>query len=544
MYDRLAGNFVEPPETQKEILPVERIWGNRRRGGGAQATGMGKVTLNFNFFPMRLIIFTLLRIWAAGNADSRQRVARHSSSPRSVACFAPIRQPSDAECESIRQFLSTLRKDFAAVTGEITRMQAVLVDLANQSERLRDFIDVHQALVSMARRLPEDVVREILLHEAPLLLVHVCSGWRRIAFATPQLWSSLHVVVPNAGRLRKMSSAVDNWLTRSGTLPLSITLAVSAACEAGSDNVATMIDVLTNFSPRWKHIKITLTPSTTLTPSHESPRIGCTDARIHHVYVGWERLLAESRLTSCDSLEGISQQAHLKNASSYEMTTTVALVILRQCHNLTTCTICLTSDRNTVEDDPESPPSPLVLSRLTDLTIDNREYSQTNAVAFFGVLRVPELQRFEYRGPKGSRKNAFQHCIELLPSLTYLRLEDGTDYDPWSTAGQWGRENPPASANDILRLLTPDPSRAAAPSPTTSWFNFRAGCARRLNTPSSASGLPLCGQREFDMMPYLGELVTQGLQIELTYLSAPLPPTYSPWEGREAMAWNASVCAN
>jgi hypothetical protein len=54
MYGRLAGNFVEPPETQKEILPVERIWGNRRRGGGAaQATGMGKVTLNFNFFPMR-----------------------------------------------------------------------------------------------------------------------------------------------------------------------------------------------------------------------------------------------------------------------------------------------------------------------------------------------------------------------------------------------------------------------------------------------------------------------------------------------------------
>jgi hypothetical protein len=209
------------------------------------------------------------------------------------------------------------------------------------------------------------------------------------------------------------------------------------------------------------------------------------------------------------------------------------------------------------------------------LTIDNREYSQTNAVAFFGVLRVPELQRFEYRGPKyqsqlpfitifsaihtlegltidmqGLTKNAFQHCIELLPSLTYLRLEAGTDYDPWSTAGQWGRENPPASANDILRLLTPDPCvsdecpcpflthlEVARCSPLADdvVFNF-VRLRAEVEHPLQRVGIAFVRQREFDMMPYLGELVTQGLQIELTYLPAPLPPTYSPWEGRDAMA--------
>ncbi|KAF8195204.1 hypothetical protein K438DRAFT_1719405, partial [Mycena galopus ATCC 62051] len=106
--------------------------------------------------------------------------------------------PSDAECDAIRQFLSGLRKDFAEVTQEIARMQALLM---TQSEALHEAIDAHQALVSLLRRLPEDVIREIFIaclpssgnpvmnsQEAPLLLTHVCSGWRRIALTTPSLW--------------------------------------------------------------------------------------------------------------------------------------------------------------------------------------------------------------------------------------------------------------------------------------------------------------------------------------------------------------------
>ncbi|KAJ6468578.1 hypothetical protein DFH09DRAFT_1480501 [Mycena vulgaris] len=94
--------------------------------------------------------------------------------------------PSDAECAAIRQFLSGLQKNFAALAGQIAHMQAVLTDLTDQCQSLRESIDAHQALVSLARRLPEDVVREIFLaclpssgnavmsaREAPLLLGQV-----------------------------------------------------------------------------------------------------------------------------------------------------------------------------------------------------------------------------------------------------------------------------------------------------------------------------------------------------------------------------------
>ncbi|KAF7337104.1 hypothetical protein MVEN_02148000 [Mycena venus] len=534
--------------------------------------------------------------------------------------------PSDAECDAILQFLSELRKDFAAVTGGIARMQAVLTDLANQSERLEEAIDAHQALVSLARRLPEDVIREIFLaclpssgnpvmssREAPLLLGHVCSSWRKIAFTTPQLWSSLHVVVPNTARLREISAAADAWLARSGVLPLSITLAVSAACEARSDNIATMIDVLANFSPRWKHMKITLSPHTILTPlTNLYPSDVPMLESISFTSVGggsWQNLVAalnipwrsfnffrtpSIRRASFASLGGnflaltlpwpLLQSLSLtagpiKDASSYEMTTTVALVILRQCPNLTTCTICLTSasDPNTVNN-PKSQPPPLILGHLTALTIDNREHWQTNAVSFFRALRVPVLQRFAYCGPKyegqlpfislfsaihmleslridirGLTQGAFQHCIELLPSLTSLRLETGDDYDPYS-AGQWVRENPPATANDILRLLTPDPRASpastaeclcpfltrleivqCAPLADDVLFNFvlvRAEAEHPLESVEVVFKRPM----EFDMMPHLGDLVAKGLSIDLRYLPAPEPPTYSPLEGRDAMA--------
>ncbi|KAJ6517969.1 hypothetical protein C8R47DRAFT_1773 [Mycena vitilis] len=529
--------------------------------------------------------------------------------------------PSDAECDEIRQFLSELRKDFDAVTAEITRMQAVLLDLADQSEQLRESIDAHQALVSLARRLPEDVLREIFLaclpwsgnpvmssREAPLLLGQVCSSWRRIALTTPQLWSSLHVVVPNAARLRQISDAVDTWLSRSGVLPLSITLAVSAACESGSDNVATMIDVLTNFCLRWHRVTITLTPRTILTPltnlrASDVPMLksiaftsvgsGSWQNLVPPMEIPWRAFnflrTPSIRSASFASIGGnflaltlpwpllrslsLTAGSH-KDASSLQLTTTVALVILRQCPSLTTCTLCLTSDRTNVDEDPESQPPPLTLSHLNELTVDNREHSQINTVSLFRALHVPALQHFHYHGPKyeghvpfislfsaihpleslaidiqGLTRDAFRHLIDLLPSLTRLRLDKADDYDPWS-APQWGRDNPPATANDLLRLLTPDPRVSdeclcpfltrleivrCSPLADDVVFNF-VQLRAETEHPLARVEIAFTRQREFDMMPHLQELVAAGLRMELQYLPPPAVPTYSPWEGRDEMA--------
>ncbi|KAJ6561605.1 hypothetical protein B0H19DRAFT_1142190 [Mycena capillaripes] len=502
-------------------------------------------------------------------------------------------------------------------------MNASLTDLGNQCERLRESIDAHQALVSLARRLPEDVIREIFLaclprsgnpvmsaREAPLLLGQVCARWRKILLRTPQLWTSVHVVVPNSARLQQMSVAVETWLTRSSVLPLSITLAVSAACESGSDNVATMIDVLASFSSRWKHVKLTLSPRTILTPlTNLDPSDVPILESIAFTSVGggsWQNLVTpleipwrafnffrtpSIRSASFASLGGnflaltlpwpllhslTFTAGSLKDASSFHLTTTFALVILRQCPNLTRCTICLTPDRTTVSGDPETPPPPILLAHLTDFTVDNREHSQINVVSMFRALRVPALQRFEYNGPKygggqlpfislfsaihtlesltldikGLACEAFTHCIELLPALTRLRLVNDGDYDPWSTPHQREHAYSPATANDLLRVLTPDLRVSeecfcpfltrlevvrCAPLADDVLFNF-VQLRAETEHPLSHVEVVFVRQREFDMIPYLAELVATGLHIELSYLPPPVLPTYSPWEGRDDMA--------
>lgn len=499
-------------------------------------------------------------------------------------------------------------------------MHFVLCDLTDRCERLRESIGAHQALVSLARRLPEDVIREIFLtslpssgnavmssRQAPLVLCQVCSSWRSIAFSTPQLWASLHVVVPNSARLHLLSGAVDAWLTRSGILPLSLTLAVSRACEPGSDNVATMIDVLTNFSQRWKRVKITLSPRTILTPLtnlHPSdvPILesiafaaigsGTWQNLVTALDIPWRRFkffqTSSIRSASLASVGGNFRALSLpwpllqslsltagspRDSDSFELTTTTALLILRQCPNLTTCNICITPERDPVAEDSESPP--IQLLRLVDFTVDNREYWQSNAILLFTSLRVPALRHFRYRGPKYEghlpfislfsaiheleslsidisdlTMSAFSHCVELLPALTHLKLESG---DPWSNPSeQWGRENPAATPNDILHALTPDPRAAqpdACPCPALRRLKI-VRCEpladdvllkfiqlrKEAEHPLARVDVAFVRQREFDILPYLQDLIEDGLRLSLKYLPAPVLPSYSPWEGLEDRA--------
>ena len=78
---------------------------------------------------------------------------------------------------------------------------------------LTDFAD-HQ-LSSISSFAKEDV-------SIPLSLGAICSYWREIAWSTPTLWSSLVVRVSNKHDPQTINSITQEWLARSGQLPLSI----------------------------------------------------------------------------------------------------------------------------------------------------------------------------------------------------------------------------------------------------------------------------------------------------------------------------------
>ncbi|KAJ7106998.1 hypothetical protein C8R44DRAFT_555725, partial [Mycena epipterygia] len=113
--------------------------------------------------------------------------------------------PSDDECRRIRDLLVAPMKNLRDTKEEISRLRDALKQLIRKRDGLTELIDCHLALVSPARRLPQDILQEIFTaclpsqglatmdsSESPLLISHVCSAWRRLALAMPRLWASLH----------------------------------------------------------------------------------------------------------------------------------------------------------------------------------------------------------------------------------------------------------------------------------------------------------------------------------------------------------------
>ncbi|KAJ7893197.1 hypothetical protein B0H13DRAFT_1523668, partial [Mycena leptocephala] len=110
--------------------------------------------------------------------------------------FATNYVPSGLDIERIRAHLGPYE-------AELERLESLMRELTAQRDRLKTYIEPHKALISHPRRLPCDLVETIFIAcpsqctmspaEAPLLLGHICSAWRSIAWATPRLWTSVHL---------------------------------------------------------------------------------------------------------------------------------------------------------------------------------------------------------------------------------------------------------------------------------------------------------------------------------------------------------------
>ena len=81
-----------------------------------------------------------------------------------------------------------------------------------------------------------------------LSLGSICSYWREIAWSTPGLWSSLVVRVPDKLDSRMATSIIQEWLARSGQLPLSIRIYSKPHSKTAMSALA---DIINQYSARW-----------------------------------------------------------------------------------------------------------------------------------------------------------------------------------------------------------------------------------------------------------------------------------------------------
>ena len=140
---------------------------------------------------------------------------------------------SEILCERQAQ-LRDVAAELAFVESVMKRVHDIHQQFLDKHDQILASMRAHQGLVSCIRRLPPEILSEIFVRclpsetyirpgasTAPLLLVGVCSGWRKVALGTPRLWCSLSVRARPGGQKHGLSF-FDQWLSRASGFPLSL----------------------------------------------------------------------------------------------------------------------------------------------------------------------------------------------------------------------------------------------------------------------------------------------------------------------------------
>ncbi|KAF8155535.1 hypothetical protein B0H34DRAFT_713691 [Crassisporium funariophilum] len=314
--------------------------------------------------------------------------------------------------------------ELAIVEAEVLRVADTLAGLIEKVHLLKRRINAIDSLI--VRSLPPEIISEIFEFcipsfvpndddtptniSAPLRLGAVCSSWRRIAWATPVLWTSMTLHLFNAFKVPIQLKLLEEWLARSGNLPLSIRLSSSKEIQWGGTKLdEDIIKVVNLYSSRWHYLDLRL-PSfcyASLPAPEESfpilhylalkPQDG-QGSRKNTVVIQNSPQLQHVTL-SCLYIKSVHLQWHIITHIELEsFYVDECLEVLRQAPQL--LDVCL---RKVLEgDDGHSlPESPLNLASLTHLSIYNE--NNTDVTMLLENILTPNLTHFHHTHTAGSQ---------------------------------------------------------------------------------------------------------------------------------------------
>ena len=379
--------------------------------------------------------------------------------------------PTDSESLEIRSFIELPTSRLEVLTIQLQELEEQSTKIRNEQSELRLFISKHRAMISPIRKLPIDILQEIFIAclptdhnhlisrwEPPILLTQICSFWRNLAHATPQLWKSIHIKniygksMGGTDFLSTTADAIVEWLTRSAACPLDISLDHSNSEDGFYYKI---IDSLILFSERWREIRLSapyhaLLPIASLPistvpllealslnyPFQSAPSVhldpqwvtsgvlnapNLRDFGLSLNHLNWDATLLPlnwSQLTNI-SLEGSS------SGSMSPLSTARAYKLLSFCRNLITCRLEI---GNLTEDDElisfQSTTAVISLPFLTRLSV-REEF--TSVSRLFTLLHLPSLNYIEFHTVIEPTE---QSSISLLSLLTRFQTTTKLVTDP------------------------------------------------------------------------------------------------------------------
>jgi len=368
--------------------------------------------------------------------------------------------PSESTMLEVTESLKASLNELQEVEAEIKRIGKLMEMVEMKRQSIQKIINDHHTILSPACRLPPDVLHEIFFHclpthhnpamkisEPPLLLTRICSSWRAIALSSPRIWSKIHIPLPGdpdvsegfnetitvetrlndrrqrfASVMESRCDAVRSWLSRSGTCPLSLSVAYwggdsSIHDSKGDELIQEMFDILLSFADRWTNVilsapeviynKLQNDINPTMFPSLRSLKI-----TLHGKYYSGNGKPTPILLLAAPALRRITinaiqatfhmtlnpvqpiwnQITHIIFASA---TTDIHfLVLLRQCPNLVLGNFIVDASQwseKTVVDQGE-----VLLPRLESLAINDSGAHEIMAILFHAI-KAPALTRLLYQ---------------------------------------------------------------------------------------------------------------------------------------------------
>jgi F-box-like len=392
---------------------------------------------------------------------------------------------TNSEATEIRSLLKRPTSRLEELSIQLQELDEQYTEIRNEQASLLLSITKHRALMSLVRKLPIEIIQEIFIAclptahnavmsrwEPPILLTQICSSWRNIAHATPQLWQSIHIAAPctsnsmgrYAGECLNLPSAVEQgqrseavleWITRSATFPLDISLGQwgNSTPDGFYDKI---IDYLIRFSERWREIRFSapyqaLIPvaalPTSKVPLLETLSLNCPPAHIspldrQYVWITtgilkapklrdlWLRGVWLSQLnedttrlpTNWSQLTSLSLQGTSWGASSRSLSVSRAYRILSLCRNLITCQLEIGVTMGYNEE--PLPAETISLPFLTTLSV--RE-DGARLSGLFNLLQLPSLNSLEFHTTLWPVQDPSTSLLSLLTRITTQLITLTTD---------------------------------------------------------------------------------------------------------------------
>lgn len=379
----------------------------------------------------------------------------------------------------LRMCLSTSQKEMGHMDAKIEGLEEQLTQLYETKSRLQEHIDRFECVLSPIRRVPTDVLHTIFFHclptghdpiisarEAPLLLTRICRVWRQTAFTSPSLWAKIYITFSDEGShfdpqisygltkqhlsntLRLRCSAVEQWLSRSGACPLSISILYTNdkwvffddQYPGNSTNTLMLFSILARFSSRWQKLKLKmpievyrileamvpvskLSALTTFRASFtrqvtgnlpgdgqeisffDSPNLATLSVTMPELWKGFRSM---SSITS-PNLTTLTDLSINRGISAPE-----AISLLQNCPNLECLALNLEGDSNHTATSSLPLRNMISLPLLHSVSIVECIHP-TDAFDFYERIDAPHLERIEYSNQPVSHE--FIHIIPIVRLL-------------------------------------------------------------------------------------------------------------------------------